>query len=220
MLGLLAVLASEVKADLTVNGIGLYDGANAPIVEIRYTGNSGVWVYGDAQTATNWTFPNGSSIPVYCIDLAHENAVGESYALNPWSSPNFSTSSYSDAANRIAWAIETAPLTVYGPAATQLLVWTIIDKGFGVANWNGQNSLETVYHHLVTELLGDPTKGYDPNTNYLGSVMFFNAVHDIHDTLYQNLACPVPAPEPSTLAIASLGVLGLIGHGIRRRRSV
>ena len=39
------------------------------------------------QTATNWTFPNGSSIPLYCIDLTHENAVGDSYALNPWSSP-------------------------------------------------------------------------------------------------------------------------------------
>ncbi len=74
-LGLLALLASEVKADLTVNGLGLYDGANAPIVEIQSqsTGNSGVWVYGDAQTATNWTFPNGSSIPLYRIDLTHDN---------------------------------------------------------------------------------------------------------------------------------------------------
>src|SRR5208283_4195338 len=62
--GLLALLASEVKADLTVNGIGLYDGANALIVEIQSqsTGNSGVWVYGDPQTAPNWTSPNGSPI--------------------------------------------------------------------------------------------------------------------------------------------------------------
>jgi len=69
-------LTSEVKADLSVNGLGLYDGANAPIVEVQYTGNSGVWVYGDAQTATNWTFPNGSSIPLYCIDLTHDNTNG------------------------------------------------------------------------------------------------------------------------------------------------
>src|SRR5271157_5743936 len=136
-LGLLALLASEVKADLSVNGIGLHDGANAPIVEIHYTGNSGVWVYGDAQTATNWTFPNGSSLPLYCIDLTHDNAVGESYALNPWSSPSFSTSRYSDAANRIAWAIENDGLSGLGPAATQLLIWSISDRSFSVSNRNG-----------------------------------------------------------------------------------
>jgi hypothetical protein len=103
-LGLLALLARDVKADLSVNGLGLYDGSNAPVVEIQCTGNSGVWVYGDAQTATNWTFPNGSSIPLYCIDLAHDNAVGENYPLKPWPSPipSFSTSSASDAADRIA----------------------------------------------------------------------------------------------------------------------
>ena len=77
LLGLLALLASDVKAGLSVNIIGLYDGVNAPIVEVQSTGNSGVWIHGDAQTATKWTFPNGSSIPLYCIDLTHENAVGE-----------------------------------------------------------------------------------------------------------------------------------------------
>jgi len=61
--------------------------------------------------------------------LTHDNAVGESYALRPWSSPGFSTSSYSDAANRIAWAIENGRLSCLGSAATQLLIWSIIDNG-------------------------------------------------------------------------------------------
>ncbi len=118
-LGLLALLTTTAKADLSVTGLGLYDGSSAPIVEIKCTGDSGVWVYGDAQTATNWTFPNGSSIPLYCIDLTHDNAVGDCYALKPWSSPSFSTSSYSNAANRIAWAIENGGLSGIGTAATQ-----------------------------------------------------------------------------------------------------
>ncbi len=215
-LGLLAFLATEVKADLSVNGIGLYDGANAPIVEIKYTGNSGVWVYGDAQTATNWTFPNRSSIPLYCIDLTHDNAVGDCYALNPWSSPRFSTSSYSDAANRIAWAIENGGLSGLGTAATQLLIWSIIDKGFSVIDWNGNSALRTTYNSLVSEL-GRPSAGYNSNTNYLPGVEFLSAVHDPTNTLYQDLAVAIHAPEPSTLAIATLGALGLIGYGLRRR---
>lgn len=220
-LGLLALLTSEVKADLSVNGLGLYDGANAPIVvEIQFTGNSGVWVYGDAQTATNWTFPNGSHIPLYCIDLTHENAVGDSYALNPWSSPSFLTSSYPDAANRIAWAIENGGLSVLGTAATQLLIWSItdnIDNGFSVINWNGNKALQTTYNKMVSEL-NSPSSGYNKNDNYLPGVEFMSAVRDpTNTTLYQNLAVADPAPEPSTLAIATLSALALIGYGWRRR---
>jgi Thioester domain/PEP-CTERM motif len=219
-LGLLALLTSEVKADLSINGLGLYDGANAPIVvEIQFTGNRGVWVYGDAQTATNWTFPNGSPIPLYCIDLTHENAMGDSYALNPWSSPRFLTSSYPDAANRIAWAIENGGLSGLGPAATQLLIWSItdnIDKGFSVINWNGNNALHTTYNNLVSEL-NSHSSGYNKNDNYLPGVEFLSAVHDPTSTLYQDLAVAVPVPEPSTLAIATLGALGLMGYGWRRR---
>jgi len=215
-LGLLALLASEVKADLTVNGIGLYNGASAPIVEIHYTGNSGVWVHGDAQTATNWAFPNGSSIPLYCIDLTHDNAVGDSYALSPWSNPSFSTSRFSDAANRIAWAIENGGLSGLGTAATQLLIWSISDKGFSVIDWNGSSALRTTYKGLVREL-GSPSAGYNSNTNYLPGVEFLSAVHDPTNTLYQDLAVAIPVPEPSTLAIATLGALELIGYGWRRR---
>jgi len=214
-LGLLALLGNEVKADLSVNGINLYDGASAPIVAIQCTGNSGVWVYGDAQTATNWTFPNRSSIPLYCIDLTHDNALGDNYALKPWSSPSFSTSSDSDAANRIAWAIENGGLSGLGTAAAQLLIWSICDQGFSVINWNGNSALQTTYNNLVSEL-NNHSSGYNPKDNYLPGVEFFSAVHV--NTLYQNLAVdPVPVPEPSTLVIATLTALGLMGYRWRRQ---
>ncbi len=214
--GLLALSTTGARADLSVNSIGLYDGSSAPIVEIQCTGNSGVWVYGDAQTATNWTFPNGSSIPLYCIDLTHENAVGDSYALNSWSSPSFSTSGYSDAPNRIAWAIENGGLSGLDTAATQLLIWTITDINFSVINWNGNSDLQAKYDSFVTEL-NSPGAGYNPSTNYLPGVEFLSAVHDPTNTLYQDLAVAVPVPEPSALAIATLGALGLIGYRWRNR---
>ena len=175
--------------------------------EIQCTGNSGVWVYGDAQTATNWTFPNGSSIPLYCIDLTHENAVGDSYALNSWSSPSFSTSGYSDAPNRIAWAIENGGLSGLDTAATQLLIWSITDINFSVINWNGNSDLQAKYDSFVTEL-SSPGAGYNPSMNYLPGVEFFSAVHDPTNTLYQDLAVAVPVPEPSALAIATLVLWG------------
>ncbi len=141
-LGLLLLPAGEANADLSVNNIGLYAGGstpinpNATIVEIQYTGNSGVWVYGDAQTATNWTYPKGSFIPVYCIDLVHDNYLGSSYNLAAWTDPN---SFSSDALNRVAWAAENASLAGFGPAAAQLLMWSVIDPKFKVLNWNGDS---------------------------------------------------------------------------------
>ena len=144
--------------------------------------------------------------------------MGDNYALNPWSSPSFSTPSHPDAANRIAWAIENGGLSGLGPAATQLLIWSIIDNGFSVINWNGNNALQATYNNMVSEL-DSSSSGYNPNDNYLPGVDFFSAVHDPTNTLYQNLAVadPAPVPEPSTLAIATLGALGLIGYGWRRR---
>ncbi len=75
--------------------------------------------------------------------------------------------------------------------------------------------LET-YNNLVSEL-GSSSAGYNSNTNYLPGVEFYSAVHDPTNTLYQDLAIVDPVPEPSSLAIATLGALALIGYGWRRR---
>jgi hypothetical protein len=206
-LSLLALLAGEVRADLNVSNIGLYGGGSTPIdpnttiVEVQFTGSGGVWVYGDAQTATNWTNPNGSSIPFYCIDLSHDNILGSSYQLTAWTNPN----SYScDALNRVAWAADNASLAGYGPAAAQLLIWSIIDPNFSVINWNGDSALHTAFNTMVTAMNTE----YNSHTNY--SASFFDAVHS-PSTDNQDLV--VGAPEPSTMLIGGLGAVGLIAYG-------
>jgi len=227
-LGLLFLLSGKANADLSVNNIELYGGGsslinpNATIVEVQFTGNSGVWVYGDAQTATNWTNPNGSSIPLYCIDLVHDNYQGSSYNLTTWSNPS---SFSSDALNRVAWAAENASLSAYGPAATQLLIWSVIDPNFQVRNWNGDSALQSAYHSVVSAMNSE----YNRNTNYLAQAQFFDAVHQPQSYLNQDLAVGVPpggfrpngfaAPEPSSLLITGLGALGLIGQGWWGRRA-
>ncbi len=221
-LGLVLLAASDANADLSVNNIGLYGGGGTPIdpnstiVEIQYTGNTGSWIYGDAQTAANWTYPGGSSIPLYCIDLAHDNYLASSYQLTTWTNPNLFSS---DAINRVAWAAENASLSGYGPAATQLLIWSLIDPNFKVINWNGDSSLQSAYNAEASAM----NSHYNPNINYLPQVQFFDAVHQPASNLNQDLVVGIPdppsAPEPSTLVIASLGALGLIGYGWHRRRA-
>jgi len=213
--------ATDANADLSVSNIGLYAGGTTPIdpsstiVEIQFAANSGIWVYGDAQTATNWTYPNGASIPLYCIDLVHDNYLGSSYNLTTWTNPS---SFSSDAVNRVAWAAENASLTGYGPAATQLLMWSVIDPSFKVINWNGDSSLQSAYNNVKIAMAAQ----YNPNSNYLPQVQFFDAVHQPTSNLNQDLVVgipdPPPAPEPSTLVIAVLGALGMIGYGWRRLR--
>jgi len=224
VLGLIVLLTSTANADL-IEKIGQYDGTNAPTAWISYTGSKG-WVdaVADPFTATNWT-SNGSPIALYCIDLLHETVLKSSYTVNLESPPTFSTTPrYTDAANRVAWALETAGSTADSRGATQLLIWSMIDKNFSV-NWSAtkNSGLQADYNLLFSEM-GNSQTGYNPNTNYQPGAKFLSAVHDRTNTLYQDLALAVPgfsiasvAPEPSTLVIAGLGALGLIGYGWRRR---
>jgi len=210
-IGFLVLLASESTAGSVVTNLGLYDGANAPVVEIQYTGNGGSWVYADAQTATNWTYANGSSVPLYCIDLQHDNYLGSSYQMTAWTNPN---SFSADAINRVAWTIDNTTLSGYGPAASQLLIWSIIDPNFQVINWNGNTgpgSLEATYDTMTSEMAAE----YNPESSYLGSVAFYDAVHDPQST-NQDLAMD-PVPEPASVVTASIGALIVAGIAWLRR---
>jgi hypothetical protein len=233
-LGLSLLSPSDANADVTLSNISLFDGGAAPTVYITYTGSSGsVDVYADPQTTTS-TLPSGASgsgIPLYCIDTVHDNYLPTSYNVNVESSPAFSTTpsgslTTQQAANEVAWALEAASASsltgqdaINNRAATQLFIWSVIDQHFSVTNWNGNTALETAYNALLL------LPGYNSATNYLPGAVFLSAVHD--QNLYQDLAYSVPGgvqinsiatPEPSTMVIAGLGALGMIGYGWRNRR--
>ena len=216
-MGLLLLLASDVNADLSVVDIGLYDGGSAPTAYISFTGSGGsIDVYADPQSATNY-----AGIALYCIDLSHDNQLGDTFNVNPFN-PTFSTSTYSNPANIVAWALENAstgntPGDVNQRGATQLLIWTVIGPGFQVNNFNGDTTLQNDYTALLS------LTGYNPGLNYVPGAIFLSAVHSgdrFQDLAYApgGFTAQSITPEPSTLAIAGLGALGMIGYGWRRRR--
>jgi hypothetical protein len=108
LFALLALLANEASAGNMVTNIGLYEGGNAPVVEIKYTGNNGTWVYADAQTATNWTNPNGSS------SYQPASHMNQDLATDP-NSPRLSVQSVPEPASVASASI--------GGLSVVLLVW-------------------------------------------------------------------------------------------------
>src|SRR5262249_23054155 len=142
-----------------------------------------------------------------------DNALGDSYNANATSSPIWSTTPrYADAANRIAWALQNAGSSAITRGATQLLIWSIVDKNFSV-NWTSTNN--SALRTATIQLTALMSTSYDSRKNYASAVEFLSAVHDSTNTLHQDLAFVVP--EPSTLAIAGLGALGFLGFGLRGR---
>jgi PEP-CTERM motif/Thioester domain len=226
-LGLFLLTPIAANADVSVSDIGLYDGTScAPTVYVSYTGSGGsIDVYADAQTATSF-----AGVALYCIDLAHENALGDTYGANVFSPTFASTSAYSDAANRVAWVMENADTANPGTTAdadmrgaAQLLIWSIIGPSFSVISWNGNFTLQTDYNNLVTAM-GTASSGFSPSVNYLPGATFLAAAHS--GDLYQDVAYAslngltdqLIVPEPSTLLVAGLGALGMVGYGWHKRR--
>jgi hypothetical protein len=215
----LMVLSSGARASQTLNDIGLYDGSSAPTAYITFTGAGGTYVdvYADPQTATNWTNPNGSLIALYCIDTIHENTLGSSYTVNQMTPPpTFSTtSSYTDAGNRVAWILANTGTTALSRGAAQLLIWDVIDENFGV-NWSDPSTagLEAAYNSLMSEM----NSSYNPNFNYMGVVDFWAAVHSPNSIDNQDMADFVGA-APSSVALLASGILAFGGfYFVRRRR--
>ena len=232
MFGLLALLTNQANADVSVTNISLYD-SGAATAWITITGPTApisIDVYADPQRSDSG---NLKDIPLYCIDTVHDNYLGTGYSLQSASGATFpfsTTPAYTDAANRVAWALENASITTLtGQAgadfrgATQLLIWSIVDNQFTV-DWSMTNNdaLKTAYTTLVSTM--NNTSFTTPG-GYLSGAVFLSANHD--GNLYQDLAYATPpglriasaTPEPSTLVVAGLGALGFIGYGCRRRSS-
>ena len=223
-LSFLVFAAGQVKGDTPIT-ISMYD-SNSPVVGIVYTASGGgttsANVYAGAQRANEL-----GTTPVYCIDLTHDNYVPTSYHVDPTTSPGNPAISPTTL-NKVAWVVEYADLTyassgdVLGRSAAQLLIWKLLDSNFAVSNWNGNTgsgSLEEAYDGLLTTM----NSLYVASHNYLAGVQFYNAQHN--NFLYQDLVIGagtfdptvVGAPEPSSMAIAALGTVGLLAYGLQRR---
>jgi hypothetical protein len=73
--------------------------------------------------------------------------------------------------------------------------------------------------HAINLAATDPTRDLPGGLRIGASVLVPSLSILWGDPCYDSylLSVPAPVPEPSTLAIAGLGALGMIGHGLRRR---
>jgi hypothetical protein len=217
-------LVRNAHADLITN-LQLSDGtSNSPVVTVHYTnadgtGSNSAATYADPQISS------GTSRPIfYCTDLWHDNYLGSTYTITQVPSMVFSASAFSDVNNRIGWLLTQDQSTIDGRAAMQLAIWYTVDNVqnphlAGFSYTGGDSFLRSDYNHLIS------FAGYNPGDHY--SAKFWQATHDLSNTLYQNLvSAPDPGvhtnavvAEPSGIVLAGIGALCLIGAGLRRRAS-
>jgi hypothetical protein len=217
--GLLVMTLAGAAEAGQITDLQLYDGtSNAPVVTVSYTNpdgtgsNSGL-TYADPQVS------NGTTTPLYyCIDLWHDNALGDTYTITPVSSISFAnTSTFADVDNRLAWLVNQPQTTVDQRAAVQLALWYTIDnKGFSYTG--GDSTLRTDYNALIS------FAGYNPATSY--NAQLWSATHNAGNTLYQDLIDAVPGnsppnnpvPEPGSFILAGIGLAAAVGFRVVRRR--
>jgi Thioester domain/PEP-CTERM motif len=192
----------------------LYDGNAAPLVTIYYTEANGTGslsspAYADPQVSY------GTTTPVYyCVDLWHDNYVGQTYTINQVPSLTFANSTFADVDNRIGWLLAQDQSTVDDRAAVQLAIWYTIDNkpneslaGFSMIS--SDPTLTADYSTLIS------FAGYNPSTSYAAD--FWQATHDPCNTLYQDLVTVGSVPEPSTMVLSMISLLFLVGfHRCRR----
>ena len=198
-----------------ITGLQLYDGtSHSPVVTVNYSDADGTGNH-FAETYADPVVSQGTSAPLYyCIDLWHDNNLGSTYTFNPASSISFTTSTFSDVDNRLAWLVDQPQNTVDERATVQLALWYTVDNiqtthfsGFSYSG--GDATLRSEYNALIS------FSGYDPNVQY--SANLWAANHNPENTLYQNLISGVP--EPSSLLLANVGMAtGLGFYGRRGRR--
>jgi hypothetical protein len=186
----------------------LYDGDAAPLVTIYYTQADGTGslsspAFADPQVSF------GTTAPVYyCVDLWHDNFVGQTYTINQVPTISFPNSTFADADNRIGWLVAQDQSTVDDRAAVQLAIWYTIDNkpnpslaGFSMTS--SDPTLTADYNALIS------FAGYNPSTTYAAN--FWQATHDPSNSLYQDLVTAGAVPEPSSIVLSISSVLILAG---------
>lgn len=199
------LIAIPAKADSLTN-LQLYDGSAAPTATITYTNASGTGsttesVYADPQVS------GGTTAPIYyCVDLWHDNYIGDTYQITQVANMAFADSTFTDVDNRIGWLLSQDQSTADARAAVQLAIWYTVDNnGFSMSS--GDSTITSLYSALTT------FDGYNSADAY--GADFWQATHDPGNTLYQDLASAPPGdivpfsavPEPPGHVLMSISVL-------------
>ncbi len=119
-------------------------------------------------------------------------------------------------------------------AAIQLAIWRLIDTNNSAGTSGGlsvttdgsgkYSTIESMLGGTTQSSFGGASNVYGYNTTgYNTLTTTYSALFLLVNTGYtgQNMLTwtPVAVPEPSSMAIAGLGALGMIGYGVRRRKS-
>jgi hypothetical protein len=142
----------------------------------------------------------------YCVDLWHDNYIGQTYAIAQVPGMTFNNSTLSNPDNRIGWLLSQDQSTPDARAAVQLAIWYTVDsKGFSMSS--GDQTITNDYNALIGFV------GYNSANTYTAN--FWQATHDQTNTLYQDLVrgpdggviTVTAVPEPSSVILASVSVL-------------
>jgi hypothetical protein len=202
-----------------IKNMQLYDGTSgSPIVTVSYSNSSATAtiteeVYADPQVSS------GTTAPIYyCVDLWHDNAIGDTYTITPTSSISYTTSTFSDVDNRIAWLLSQPQATADERGAVQLAIWYTVDNKqttqfYGFSFTGGDPALNTDYTNLIGFV------GYNSAVTY--GAQFWSATHDPGNTRYQDLVSAASVPEPGAGLLAAVGLCSALGlrrwHRMGRR---
>jgi len=197
----------------------------------------------DTTTSTSIPVLNGA---LFCVDLWHEQTYPANYSgttgtvgqLETRISP-FATydSNLGNKLNYLGYVYNQA-YTAYGNnsnlvAAIQLVVWSLIDTGnlgggggFSLTATNPGTALTD--YTAIKGLFGSSGQQTIDGVSFYGFLSSNSAVTAYQAEFFlvdrptytgQDTMTWALVPDPSTMAIAALGALGMIGYGLRRRKS-
>ena len=170
-----------------------------------------------------------------CVDLLHEATTTYTHLATP-TPPLTSTYTGSSVTNPgtsatafgwAAWLVNTynsTATTMDQQAGLQIAIWKVLYEttrtataleslGTGaIQSSNNINAISYAYQYI---------NGWVDAGSHTSSAYIVNYQSDGtgNHAQYQLIAAAaIPTPEPSTLAIACLGVIGFVGYGVKRRR--
>lgn len=178
-------------------------------LKVSYFGNTSNVLAG----AQNAQYDGGAFFDAYCVEFQYTNNIPVSYAATP-SSPLLLTNGARVAKlyNKYSGLVTSQKKG----AALQAVIWDVLyDGGDGLSSGNFKvlGGTNTEFTNFAALAFGDSLIGVSSDATYYAA-----DTHGKNNNLYQGLigpATPAPVPEPATMAVLGLGVLGFL----RRRRA-